>query len=74
MQTEVCGRMCQVWECSSTEENSTGAGEKEPVGGLSVSKCQGHQTSLCGSGGKSSDSLRRPNNHLDNKNHPSDLP
>lgn len=53
MQTEVCGRMCQVWECSSTEENSTGAGEKEPVGGLSVSKCQGHQTSLCGSGGKS---------------------
>lgn len=53
MQTEVCGRMCQVWECSSTEENSTGAGEKEPVGGLPVSKCQGHQTSLCGSGGKS---------------------
>lgn len=53
MQTEVCGRMRQVWERGSTEENSTGAGEKEPVGGLSVPKFQGHQTPLCSSGGKS---------------------
>lgn len=53
MQTEVYGRMRQVWKRGSTEENSTGAGEKEPVGGLPVSKFQGHQTPLCGSGGKS---------------------
>lgn len=53
MQTEVCGRMRQVWERGSTEENSTGAGEKDTVRGLSVSKFQGYQTPLCGSGGNS---------------------